>query len=108
MQHAHVAGTAVQVLESCHSTWIFDPERGRFRRAARGSAIDVPAPDHEWEDYFGLELLPDSDAFVVKLNDSGTKLLRAYRHTEGCTACAEEPTGEVSVTEIAAKLTSPA
>ena len=92
-----LAGNAVQVIESCNSTWIFDAERGRFRRAPRGSAIDVPAPDHEWDDYFGLELLPDSGAFVVRLNEAGTRLLRAYRHGEGCSACGDEATGELSV-----------
>ena len=96
----HLAGNPVQVLESCNSTWIFDAERGRFRRAPRGSAIDVPAPDSEWEDYFGLELLTDSASFVVKLNEAGTRLLRAYRHADGCTACGEEVTGELDVSEL--------
>ena len=31
------------VLESCHSTWIFDTERMRFRRVLKGLALDSHA-----------------------------------------------------------------
>ena len=30
------------VLESCHSTWIFDTDKMRFRRVLKGLALDAP------------------------------------------------------------------
>jgi hypothetical protein len=96
----HLAGVDIDVLESCNSTWMFDPERGRFRRVPRGTRLDFPASDSEWEPYFGIEVLPDTGAFVVHLNESGTKLLRAYQHFEPCEHCGVDSTGLVSLTEI--------
>ena len=32
VEDVHINGVPVRVLESCHSLWIFEPERGRFRR----------------------------------------------------------------------------
>jgi hypothetical protein len=87
------------VIESCHSRWVFDAHRGRFRRVAPGGNVDLPAPDEEWTDYYGLELSLDSDDFVVSLNEAGTRLLRSFRHTDPCPHCADEDeaTGEVVI-----------
>lgn len=88
-------------VESCHSVWLFDTERMRFRRMARGGPLDVPALESDWEPYYGLELSADSDAFAVILNESGTRLIRSWRHTEPCGHCAPaveiDVTGEVSL-----------
>lgn len=97
---AHVSGVEVAVLESCNSTWLFDAERARYRRVPRGTKYDLPVPDSEWEPFFGLELLPATDAFVVRLNESGTKLLRAYRHRDPCEQCGTDATGELTLASI--------
>ena len=88
------------VLESCHSTWIFDTERLRFRRVLKGLDMDVTAASTAWRPYFGLELDPLSESFVVLLNPEGTRLLRSWRHIERCPQCGGEATGEMSLDEL--------
>lgn len=84
-------GDDVIVIESCNSTWVFDEARARFRRVPRGSKLDFPLSAADWETFHGLELLPATGAIVVRLNEAGTNLLRAYRHTDPCPHCAEDP-----------------
>lgn len=88
------------VIESCHTTWVFDVNRQRFRRVPRGSAMETPVPAAEWTDYFALEIDPDSDAFVVSLNEAGTRLLRSYQHHDPCPQCGAQATGEVSLEAV--------
>ena len=97
---AERAGNAVQAIESCNSTWLFDAERSRFRRVPKGTSIDVPAPPEEWERYYSLELDADSGAFVVTLNENGTRLLRSYQHKSPCPHCGANPTAEVSLEAV--------
>ena len=93
------AGHDLQVIESCNSTWVFDPERERFRRVPKGTAIDVPAPPEEWERYYSLEIDEDG-AFVVALNKAGTRLLRSYRHQVPCPHCDANATAELSLEAV--------
>ncbi len=88
------------VLESCHSTWLFDTDRMRFRRILKGVEVDAHSASTSWRDYFGLELDPLSESFVVLLNVDGTRLLRSWRHVEHCTQCGGEATGELSVDDL--------
>ena len=55
----HSGDDTLFVLESCHSTWIFDTERLRFRRILKGLALDAHAATTAWRPYFGLEIDPD-------------------------------------------------
>ena len=87
------------LLESCHSTWLFDTERMRFRRDPQRPAW-TPAASTAWRPYFGLELDPISESFVVLLNPEGTRLLRSWRHVEHCPQCGGEETAELSVDEL--------
>lgn len=88
------------VIESCHSTWVFDEVGHRFRRILKGLDADQ-RPMTGWRDYVGLELDPDSDAFVVLLNSDGTRRLRSWRHVSGtCANCGEQQTTELSVEDI--------
>jgi len=73
-------------IESCHSTWEFDTERSRYRRVLRGFG-EGPAATTEWRPYYGLEIDPASDTFVVVLNADGTRLLRSWRHDADCAQC---------------------
>lgn len=88
------------VLESCHSTWVFDTQRMRFRRILKGLEMDARHTSTAWRPYFGLELDPYSESFVVLLNPEGTRLLRSWRHVERCPQCGGEATAELSVDEL--------
>jgi hypothetical protein len=90
----------LQVIESCNSTWVFDVAGGRFRRVPRGTSIDLPTTAADWERYVKLEIDVESDAFLVTLNDAGTRLLRSYRHTEPCAQCDPQATRELSLEAI--------
>jgi len=89
------------VIESCNSRWAFDAGRGRFRRVLKG----VDADPHEivtpWRRYFGLELDPHSESFVVLLNPEGTRLLSSWRHVDDCAQCGGHATAELSLDAIA-------
>ena len=88
------------VLESCHSTWIFDTDRMRFRRVLKGLALDAHAATTAWRAYYGLEIDPISESFVVLLNPEGTRLLRSWRHVEHCPQCGGNQTAELSLDEL--------
>ena len=88
------------VLESCHSTWLFDTERMRFRRVLKGLDLDSRTATTDWRPYFGLDLDPVSESFVVLLNEEGTKLLRSWRHVEHCSQCGGAATAELSLDEL--------
>jgi hypothetical protein len=88
------------VLESCHSTWLFDTTRMRFRRILKGLNLDARNASTAWRPYFGLELDPYSESFVVMLNADGTRLLRSWRHVEHCPQCGGEATAELSLDEL--------
>jgi len=94
---------APMIIESCHSTWIFDAERGLFRRVLK----DIDATPHEvvtpWRTYYGLEVDPHSESFVVLLNPEGTKLLSSWRHLTDCTECGGHATAELSLVDIRAQ-----
>jgi hypothetical protein len=88
------------VLESCHSTWIFDTERLRFRRILKGLELDAHAATTSWRPYFGLEIDPISESFVVLLNPEGSRLLRSWRHVEHCSQCGGDQTAELSLEDL--------
>jgi len=90
-------GSPVRVLESCHSLWIFEPERGRFRRVPRGTRLDMPSPENEWTPYYRLELDASSGAFSVGLNPDDTRVLRSWLHADPCRHCSTDQTGELSL-----------
>ena len=87
------------VLESYHSTWLFDTDNHRFRRVLKGSLGDA-AVSTEWRAYHRLVLHPDSDAFVVFLDASGTRLLRSWRHTAHCDQCGGDASGGMSLEDL--------
>jgi len=84
------------VLESCHSTWLFDPVEQKFCRLMK----DDKSVATEWVAYDKLVVHEDSDAFVVFLDPSGTKLLRSWRHTEHCEQCGGNATAELSLADL--------
>jgi len=87
------------VLESCHSTWLFDPENRRFSRILKGHPAE-PSVATTWRSYHRLVVNPGSDAFVVFLDPSGTRLLRSWRHTAHCDRCGGDATAELSLEDL--------
>lgn len=90
------------VIESCNSTWLFDTERMRFRRLLRGADVGPHVATTEWRAYSRLDVDPHSESFVVVLNAEGSRLLRSWRHTDGCAQCGGPTTAELSLDEIRA------
>ena len=89
-------------IDSCHSRWVFDTERRRFRRILKGLGNQDRMTMTDWRSYDELQLDPDSDAFTVVLNEAGTRMLRSWRHVEGdCPQCGATATEELSVADIA-------
>ncbi|HXY45237.1 MAG TPA: hypothetical protein VEH29_13695 [Acidimicrobiales bacterium] len=88
------------VIDSCHSTWLFDVPALRFRRILKGLDVDPSLAATDWRPYVHLELAEDSDAFVVVLNEAGTRRIRSWRHVDGCDQCDGEKTTELSVEDI--------
>jgi hypothetical protein len=95
-----VIGREVHVLQSCHSTWVFDVGRGRFRRVPRGVDITMPS-EQEWHPYYRLEVDASTGAFAIALNPDGTRMLRSWVHEEPCLHClAADATGELSLAPV--------
>ena len=92
--------TSPLVLESCHSTWIFDTVRRKFRRILKGADGMTSRTSTGWREYYGLDLDERSESFVVTLNADATRLLRSWRHLDHCAQCDGEPTAELSVDEL--------
>ncbi len=89
-------------LDSCHSRWVFDTERLRYRRVPQGPGLGRRMAVTEWSEYHELHLDPYSDSFTVVLNEAGTRMLRSWRHREGtCLQCGATATEELSVDDIA-------
>ena len=89
------------VIESCNSTWFFDPGQRVFCRVPRGTANEMLPPRSRWEPYFALDVDPHSESFVVVLNEAGTRLLRSWRHVERCRQCGGEGTAELHLDPVA-------
>ncbi|HXX89094.1 MAG TPA: hypothetical protein VEI83_02570 [Acidimicrobiales bacterium] len=88
-------------LDSCHSQWIFDPERRRFRRVPKGLGFGERQVMTEWRPYAQLHLDPGSGAFRVVLDEAGTRMLQSWRHTEGMCANCGMKTEELAAEDIA-------
>jgi hypothetical protein len=87
-------------LESCHSTWIFDPRQLRFCRILRGIAVGQRRISTEWRPYWDLEIDPHGRTFTVFLNEAHTRMVRSSLHTQTCVDCGSSPTAEVSLEDI--------
>jgi hypothetical protein len=89
-------------IDSCHSHWVFDTEHHRFRRILKGLALGETTASTGWRPYHQLDLDPDTDSFVVVLDDSDTRIMRSWRHTEArCPQCDARGTEELSLEDIA-------
>ena len=96
------------VLESCHSTWIFDLARHRFCRELRGPQAGAATARTAWEPYHALELDERSERFTVVLNAEGTRLLQSWRHTGICDQCDTQATSQLTLADIGGHADGPA
>lgn len=92
------------VLETCHSTWVFDEENHRFRRSLKGPVRERVST--EWRPYDHLVVVPDEDAFLVFLDRHGTRVLRSTHHVANCQNCGDQNTAELSLEDLRALLAS--
>lgn len=90
----------VFVLESCHSTWIFQPRQLRFCRILKGIEIGSRSVATGWRPYWRVQLDPEGEGFTVYLNEAGTRLIRSWRHTKNCGQCGGTETTELSLEAI--------
>jgi hypothetical protein len=75
------------ILDSCHSTWVFDSVRMQFCRILKGIRVADRSVTTLWRPYWRLELDPQTDTFSVYLNASRTRLIRSWQHTQNCGQC---------------------
>lgn len=90
----------VLVLESCHSTWIFDPRNLRFRRILKGVEIGKHRVVTDWRPYWQVRVDLQGEGFTVYLNSTRTRLIRSWRHSQHCTQCNGSSTAELSLEDI--------
>jgi hypothetical protein len=88
-------------LESCHSTWIFNPRQLLYCRILRDIAVGHRRISTEWRPYWELQIDPLGKNFTVSLNEERTRLVRSSIHTQDCAACGARRTAELSLDEIA-------
>jgi hypothetical protein len=94
-------GLDVLVLESCHSTWIFDPGRLEFCRILKGVQVASRSVVTEWRPYWQVQLDPEeAEGFTVYLNAAGTRLIRSWRHATNCTQCGASETAKLSLLDV--------
>ena len=67
---------------------------------SQGAGAGCPRRHDGVAAYFGLEIDPISESFVVLLNPEGTRLLRSWRHVEQCPQCGGDQTAELSLDEL--------
>ena len=87
-------------LESCHSTWVIDTERRRFRRVLKDIEVGEQSVSTVWRPYAQFQFDPHSESFTVVLTPDGTHRIRSWRHTADCRQCGEQATGEFSLHEL--------
>jgi hypothetical protein len=90
----------ILVLESCHSTWIFDPRQLEFCRILKGIEVGGQSVVTEWRPYWQVQLDPEGEGFTVYLNGAGTRLIRSWRHGTNCEQCGASHTAVLFLEDI--------
>jgi len=92
------------IFESCHSTWIFDTGRMRFRRILKDIEVGHRPVSTAWRSYFELDADPTSETFTVVLDAAHSRQIRSWRHTSDCVECGGHRTSELSLEDISQAL----
>ena len=90
----------VIILESCHSTWVFDPDRRQFCRILKGIEVADRSVSTDWRPYWQLDVDPEAENFCVFLNASRTRMIRTWQHTQDCAQCSVRETSELLLEDI--------
>jgi hypothetical protein len=90
----------VVVLDSCHSTWVFDPCRLEFCRILKGLEFGGRRITTEWRPYWQVELDLAAEGFTVYLNPARTRLIRSWRHTKDCSECGDSEIAVLSLEDL--------
>jgi len=88
------------IVESCHSTWIFDAERMRFRRVLKDVTVGFRPVATGWRPYSQLQFDPLGETFTVLLTPDGSRRIRTRHHAYPCRDCGNPATSEFSLEEI--------
>jgi len=89
-------------IDSCHSRWVFDTKRLRYRRILKGPGFEKQMTMTDWRPYHEFHLDQSSDSFVVVLSNTGSVRIRSWRHTEAaCRVCGVTGSEELPVDDIA-------
>jgi hypothetical protein len=88
------------ILESCHSTWIFDSRRLRFCRILKGIEVHHRRVSTAWRTYWDLEVDAGGGSFKVYLDEDRTRLIRSWRHAPDCAECGGHETMELSLDDV--------
>jgi hypothetical protein len=96
--------SGLATIESCHSTWVFDLTRMRYRRVLKGTDVGGQPVATGWRTYERLDADPGSETFTVVLNAAGTRLITSWRHTEACMQCGTHMTSELSLAQLRAAI----
>lgn len=89
-----------ETIDTCNSTWIFDTSEHRFVRLPRNQAHPDAAamvPPSRWEPYDSVVVDPVSGAFLVRLNPSGSRILRSMIHRDPCPRCSSESAAPLTI-----------
>lgn len=90
---------ALLVVDSCHSTWLFDAKGRRFRRFLKGRHVTRVGTG--WRPFDRLVLDPRTEAFVVVLDRAGSRHLESWRHLdEHCERCGARGLVELSIEDL--------
>jgi hypothetical protein len=96
----HCGHVDVVILESCHSTWIFDTDHKQFCRILKDVEGTHRPVSTDWRPYAELDLDPSSESFTVHLNATHTRQIRSWRHTRDCDQCGGHETAELPLDDI--------
>lgn len=86
-----VAGGAIVlgdlvVVDSCHSTWLFDQARRRFRRSVKARAGEPVST--AWRPFDRVIFDPGSEVFYVQLSADDDRRVESWRHVDArCHRC---------------------
>jgi len=88
------------ILDSCHSIWVFDTNRMRYRRILKGVEFSHRCVTTEWRAYWHLKMDKQTGTFIVYLRADRSRVIRSWLHTDDCMRCGEHQTAELPMEDV--------